>query len=149
MRDVLVLANQTLGGPRLQAAIEDAVSAGPVRFYVVVPATQPADLYNEMLSAYEGELPSESEARADARMRLDLLLSWLTDSGIEAQGEVADPDPLVAVKQACEEHDFDELIVSTLAPGVSRWLARDLVHQLERTVDIPVTHIYGLEWSRS
>lgn len=43
-----------------------------------------------------------------------------------------------------EHHQpFDEVILSTLPPGVSRWLKQDLPHRLERHFDIPVTHVIG------
>lgn len=39
--------------------------------------------------------------------------------------------------------DFDEVIVSTLPPGASRWLRLDLLHRVERRFDLPVTHVVG------
>jgi hypothetical protein len=33
------------------------------------------------------------------------------------------------------------MVLSTLPPGVSRWLGMDLVSRVERAVDLPVTHI--------
>ena len=37
--------------------------------------------------------------------------------------------------------DFDEIILSTLPPGVSRWLKQDLPHRVERDFNLPVTHV--------
>ena len=39
MRSFLVVGNQTLDSPELEAAIVDRMAAGPAAFHVVVPAT--------------------------------------------------------------------------------------------------------------
>jgi hypothetical protein len=36
---------------------------------------------------------------------------------------------------------FDEVVVSTLPVGSSRWLGLDLPHRLEKLTSAPVTHV--------
>jgi hypothetical protein len=36
---------------------------------------------------------------------------------------------------------FDEIIVSTLPTGSSRWLGLDLPHRLEKLTSVPVRHV--------
>jgi hypothetical protein len=43
-----------------------------------------------------------------------------------ADGAVSDRDPTKAVRTALAQRSFDEIILSTLPPSVSRWLACDL-----------------------
>ena len=38
----------------------------------------------------------------------------LSDAGIEAKGEMMDPDPYMAVKDELGDHRADEIIISTL-----------------------------------
>jgi hypothetical protein len=58
-------------------------------------------------------------------------------------GEVGDANPLLAVQDVMLRQDFDEIILSTLRPGLSRWLKLDLPDRLEAHVTIPVIHVLG------
>ena len=150
MRRYLVVANQTLGGPELVARLDECVTAGPCRFHFVVPATAVADLESIdrplMLSGVDGGagiLPDMDEvARAIARRRLEKELARLREVGVDADGEVGDPRPLHAIKDALREREVDEIIVSTLHRG-SRWLVMDLPHRVRRSYELPVTHVAG------
>lgn len=152
MKRYLVVANQTLGGQHLLDAIHDRVSADEsASFTVVVPATRQTDFYDAVLNAYAGE-PSTatmSEADAHAAERLRTLLIRLHDGGVEAVGMIGDENPIRAIEAALATEPFDEILLSTLPPGASRWLNLDLVHKIERTVAIPVTHVYGAPAART
>lgn len=131
MRRYLVVANQTLGGEHLAEAVRSRLTAGPCAFHIVVPATPPQDQATW----------TEGQAEAVARERLEKALGRFAELGAEATGEVGDPDPLQAIRDALEGDDFQELILSTLPAGASRWLKRDLPHRVEKLFPFPVTHI--------
>jgi hypothetical protein len=131
MRRYLVVANQTLGDEHLEAKIREVMASGPSSFYLVVPATPPQDHATWV----------EGEARALARQRLDQALERFTSLGAEADGEVGDARPLAAIGDVIRHREFDEIILSTLHPGASRWLKMDLPHRVERNCGLPVTHI--------
>jgi hypothetical protein len=128
----LVVANQTLGGEHLVQEVRRRLSEGPSTFHLVVPATAPTD-----------HLWTEAEATNVAQGRLDEALSRLRQLGAEVEGEVGDGNPMLAIEDAMREESFDEIILSTLAPGLSRWLKLDLPDRLKAKVSIPVTHIVG------
>jgi hypothetical protein len=149
LRRYLVVANQTLGGPELAQKLGECVAAGPCRFHFVVPATPVSDMAPDQsltLSGVDGGaglLPDMDEAsRAIARGRLERELSRLREAGVDADGEVGDPRPLHAIKDALREQQVDEVIVSTLHRG-SRWLVMDLPHRVRRSFQLPVTHVAG------
>jgi GABA permease len=54
---------------------------------------------------------------------------------------VGDSQPFDAIMDILGDEQFDEIIVSTFPPGISRWLKADLIRRLERATDIPVTHL--------
>ncbi|MEO5842964.1 MAG: hypothetical protein ABIQ73_26635 [Acidimicrobiales bacterium] len=76
-----------------------------------------------------------------ARQRLEKILTLLRAEGAHATGEVGDADPFRAVSNAVDEHDVDEIILSTLPPGLSRWIDVDLPERLRNAFNVPVTHV--------
>jgi pentose-5-phosphate-3-epimerase len=131
MRRVLVIANRTLAGAHLVRAIRDRLAEGPCHVHVLVPATPDPDAWTQ----------TEGHAIATATARLDQAIERIRDLGAEVSGAVGDERPLDAARDVLSDQSFDEVIVSTLPPGVSRWLGMDVVSRLERLTDVPVAHI--------
>jgi len=72
---------------------------------------------------------------------LDRALPMLSAAaGSEVEGVVGDPDPLAAVHDAINLRGFDEVIVSTLSPRLSRWLKLDLPSKVAG-IGLPVTTV--------
>jgi nucleotide-binding universal stress UspA family protein len=128
MRAYLIVANQTLTSQSLTQAITARLADGPVRTHVVVP-----------LSPVGGRLTWDEQAsRAIAQSRLDEMLERLREMGAEADGEIGDRDPVMAVRDALRGREVDEVIVSTLPRGLSRWLGEDVPSRLRDSVRVPV-----------
>jgi hypothetical protein len=142
MAKYLMVANQTLGGEQLKEEVRRRVAAGPSSFYVLVPNTHPVDISWMVRPTADLSSPEE-ERRAEltAQARLHQALDQLRAEGVEAQGDLGDPDPLTAIGDVLAEERFDEIIISTLPAGVSRWLGMDLPHRAERKFRLPVTTI--------
>jgi hypothetical protein len=129
MRSYLVVGNQTLDSPELAEAIRERVAKEPSTFYLVVPATP----------AGGGRLTwDEDEARAHANERLNATLTRLHAIGLDASGEVGCDDPIQATRDALRGREVDEVILSTLPPGISRWLGQDVPSKLKGSIDVPV-----------
>jgi hypothetical protein len=122
--NVLVLANQTVVGEPLLAAIRARAAASPASFLIVCPQSDPS-----------------RSAHPDAEKRLRRAISELRGEGIETHGQIAHPDPYAAAMQAVEEERVDEIIVSTFAGARSGWLRRDLVARLREDTTVPVAHV--------
>jgi hypothetical protein len=129
MRSYLVVGNQTLDSPELADAIAERLAAGPATFHVVVPATP----------AQRGLTWDEDEARAIAEDRLAAAIARLRSAGATVSGEIGHRDPIEATEDALRGLDVDEVILSTLPPGISRWLGQDVPTRLKGSILVPVT----------
>jgi hypothetical protein len=70
----------------------------------------------------------------------------LREEGIDlADAKVGDGDPLAAIQDECNFHDYDEVIVSTLPLKLSKWLRVDLPRKARAATGLPVTHVIGSE----
>jgi len=150
MQRYLIIANQTLGGAELADAVRERVGAGPCEFWVVVPATpvthlEPAYLAMPVMGALPAVTGTPEEARSVAQARLDAALAQLRGVGATVDGEVGDADPLRAAGAAMSGGEFDEIIVSTLPPRLSRWLRQDLPHRLEHRFGRRVVQVTSRE----
>jgi hypothetical protein len=132
MHRYLIVANQTLGGGALIAKVRELADRGPARFHVLVPATPPPD-----------HVWTEAEARGIADERLQTAIGRFRELGVEVEGEVGDEHPVEAISELLERESFDEIVLSTLSPGLSRWLKLDLPHRVESSFGLPVTHVIG------
>ena len=131
-RRVLVIANETVAGVSLRSQIRTATGGYRSQVLVVCPAL------NSPLKHWTSD---EDEARAVAQERLDRSLSELADLGIDARGEVGDPDPLLAIEDALRTFGADEIIISTHPEGRSNWLERGVVSGARERFAVPITHV--------
>jgi molybdopterin-guanine dinucleotide biosynthesis protein A len=115
---VLVIANQTIVGGPLLAAIRERAQAGPVDFTLVAPADQPG-----------------------VQQRLEQALAELKREDIEATGHIGDADPVTAALNAVHDEQVDEIIVSTFPAATSGWLRRNVVGRIEGGAGLPVKHV--------
>jgi len=129
MRSYLVVGNQTLDSPELAEAIAERVASGHATFHVVVPATP----------VQRGLTWDEDEARLVAEARLSEAVARLRETGATVSGEIGHRDPIVATEDALRGRAVDEVILSTLPPGISRWLGQDVPSRLKGSVLVPVT----------
>ena len=132
MRRYLIVANQTLLGDPLLGRVKECLAAGPCQFHIVVPATHAPGRTVHM----------ESRDRSYAQQRLRDGLERFRALGADVEGEVGDARPLDAIRDVMlHAPPFDEIIVSTLPPGLSRWLRQDLPRRVQRTFALPVSWV--------
>jgi hypothetical protein len=130
--NVLVVAHQTAATRPLLDSVRERARLGPARFHLVVPR-QPHGIHKLV----DPEEYGEAEAR---RVLQDALPKLSEAAGQEVSGSIGDAEPLMAIDDAINLGDYDELIISTLPLGVSRWLKLDLVSKA-RGLGLPVTHV--------
>jgi hypothetical protein len=129
---VLVVANRTADSPQLIATLRERASRSPASFTLLVPAVPRGLAWAADMKAGRPEAFPSAEAGA-RRMRM---------AGLELRETiVGDPDPLAAIGDALHSRDFDEIVVSTLPPGISRWLRLSLPQRVRRMTALPVDHV--------
>jgi hypothetical protein len=133
---VLVVANQTAATPGLLDAVRERAARGAARFHLVVP---------RRAHGLDKVLDPDSASDVEAREVLGEALPKLSDAaGSDVTGSVGDPEPLMAIQDAIHLGNYDEIIISTLPPRISRWLHVDLVSKT-RGLGLPVTHVEARE----
>ena len=129
---VLVVANRTAATPALIDAVRRRASSGPASFTLLVP-----NVAHGLHKVVDPEDQDVSESQA----ALDLAIPLLEEAaGGEVVGMIGDPDPFNAIQDAVNLHGFDEIIISTLSPRVSRWLRMDLPRRVT-VLGLPVTTV--------
>jgi hypothetical protein len=128
---ILVVANETVAGRALIDAVRRHAQEGPVQVHVICPQNEPT----------HGYVVYKDHVREATENRLKMTLALLREAGIEATGEVMDPDPYSAVMDALRERDYDEIIVSTHPETRSGWLRQGLVDRLVRSTHRNVEHV--------
>ena len=133
---VLVVANRTAESPELLNALRERQARGPCEFTLLVPST-PHGL------AWAADPDAGHDAAEHHR---EAFVEELRTEGLNvADAKLGDPDPLAAIEDECNFHDYDELIVSTLPLKLSKWLRVDLPRKARAATGLPVTHIVGSE----
>jgi GABA permease len=129
---ILVVANETIGGPELLSVIRERSAGHSARVLVVCPALN---------SPLRHWVSDEDEARAAAQARLDESLASMQAVGVDATGEIGDGDPIQAIEDGVRTFRPDELIISTHPAGRSHWLERGVVEKARERFDLPVIHV--------
>ena len=133
---VLVVAHQTAATEKLALAVAERAQQGPATFHLVVPR-QPHGIH---------KVVDPQDAGDEAAQRvLDEALPRLSEAAASpVSGSIGDPEPLMAIEDAVNLGNYDEIIVSTLPTRISRWLKLDLVSKT-RALGLPVTHVEAVE----
>lgn len=129
---VLVVADKTADSPDLIAALRQRAGRAPAGFTLLVPAVPHGLAWAADMKAGWADAVARAD-RAAARLReADLKLDEVI---------VGDPDPVAAVGDVLHAREFDEVVVSVLPRGISRWLALGLPARLRRCLDLPVIQV--------
>ena len=136
MANVLVVANRTAESPELIDALRERAARGDAVFTLLVPSTPHG-------VAWAADMHSGG---SEAEGHMNAAVENMRAAGMEvAGGKVGDPDPIAAVQDEGNFTTYDEVIVSTLPGGISKWLKLDLPHRVERVTGLPVTHVVAHE----
>jgi len=122
----LLVANETAESPEMLHAVAEINAGDPdAEFVIVIPAT-PLNL----LQQFEGTAKS---ARGLAAQRAQSTRRHLEGLGIRVRStRIGSWDPYVAIEEELMTDTYEAIVLSTLPPGVSRWLRMDLPSRVAR-----------------
>ena len=118
----LVVANQTVGGEPLIGLLRGKAQESPHNFIVISPQGGSGD-------------------GGDAHQRLAHTLERLREAGLDAIGQVMDPDPFTAIQNALQFYAVYEIVISTFPATRSGWMRADLVERVQASTSLPVEHV--------
>lgn len=146
VRRYLIVANDSLSNPGLVDFIRERESAG-AEFHVVAPQVAPSVLHADPATGLIGPAAhtmvaeARDASRAEAERRLAGFRRSLGGLDSLVTSEVVLSDPITAIRMVMARSSFDEIVISAMAPGLSRWLRLDLPSRVERAFKLPVTII--------
>lgn len=126
-----------------------------LRYHVLVPADTDRNLLvdvvdhlsllelRQALDAMRRREPSGDQARATATQALSASLTSLRSSGVEADGEVTQDDPLPAVRTSVAALGAREVVVVTRPHAVEDTFHRDWASRARDELGVPVLHVYA------
>ncbi len=132
MAHYLVVAHQTADSEELVEKVRELAEEASAEFTLLVPATP----VNQLATWSEGESRAVATKQAErARVALEAVGANVVAT------EIGDPSPIEAVKDELLQSSYDTIVVSTFPSKTSRWLKLDVIHRLERAVDVPIVHV--------
>jgi cell pole-organizing protein PopZ len=129
---VLVVAHKTAATQPLLDAVRERAERSPCTFTLLVPNT--AHGLHKLVDPEDQDAEEAEAVIADAAPKLS------EAAGSPVEGIVGSSDPTLAVQDAINLRGFDEVIISTLSPKLSRWLKLDLPSKVSG-LGLPVTTI--------
>lgn len=132
-RRLLAIVTDTLEGEEPIAEINGGANGGEVEVRLIAPAVE-ANVFRHTLGDID-------EPKREAEERLRRSLESLRRSGVNASGEVGDPDPVQAAQDALREAPADEILIFEHAEGQARWFEDGLFEKAREQLEPPLRMI--------
>jgi hypothetical protein len=129
-RHLIAVVTDTLQGDEPVQELTRSTNGEGVDVRLVVPAVEANVLRHTM-----GDI---DEPREQARKRLEASLLYLKRHGVEAQGEVGDPDPVQAAQDALLKAPADEVIFFEYEKGEERWFEGGMFEHAKESLEPPL-----------
>lgn len=118
-RLVVVVGNHTLHSDALRDRLRAVLANGDVDLHVVVPIRAEDDLD---VGFWRGRVLAER----------------LVEPGVDVTVDCGVDDPVALVQRSVKGAHIDQVIVSTLPGGMSRWMQADIAGHLRHALNVPV-----------
>jgi hypothetical protein len=130
-RRILALVSEPVSGDALKQAV-GAERAEAAEVLVVAPALNTKTRF--LMSDVDGAIERAEEVEQETVERME-------EEGVDAAGDTGESDPLLALQDALQTFDADQIVLFTHPGGRSNWLEEGVVDEARERFDRPVEHI--------
>jgi hypothetical protein len=130
-KKILAVVSEPVSADALKSAIgeEDAEGA---EVLVVAPALQSKTRF--LLADPDPAIERAEQVQEETVERLD-------EEGVDAAGDTGESDPLLAIQDALQTFEADEIVLFTHAEKGQNWLEDGLVEEAKERFEPPVRHL--------
>ena len=116
------------------AALKEAIGSGAEDAEVMVVAPALSSRFRFWMSDTDEAIARAEQVQEETVERMD-------EEGIDAAGDTGEADPLLAINDALQTFEADEIVLFTHEGGKRNWLEEGVVDEAKERFDAPVRHV--------
>jgi hypothetical protein len=128
---ILAVVSEPVSAEALKSAIGEDEAAG-AEVLVVAPALTSKRRF--LLADPDPGIERAEEVQEETVERLG-------EEGVDAAGDTGESDPLLAIQDALQTFEADEIVLFTHSGGDANWLEEGLVDEAKERFEPPVRHL--------
>ena len=129
-KKILAVVSEPVSAEALRSAVGE--SAEDAEVLVVAPALQSKRRF--LLADPDPAIERAEQVQEETVERLD-------EEGVDAAGDTGESDPLLAIQDALQTFEADEIVLFTHPGGSANWLEDGLVDEAKERFEPPVRHL--------
>jgi hypothetical protein len=130
-KKILAVVSEPVSADALKSLIGEQ-GADDAEVLVVAPALQSKRRF--LLADPDPAIERAEQVQEETVERLD-------EEGVDAAGDTGESDPLLAIQDALQTFQADEIVLFTHPDGSENWLEEGLVEQAQERFEPPVRHL--------
>src|SRR5918911_1497000 len=130
-KKILAVVSEPVSAEALRSAI-GADEAADAEVMVVAPALSSRKRF--LLADPDPAIERAEAVQEETVERLD-------EEGVDAAGDTGESDPLLAVQDALQTFEADEIVLFTHPDGSENWLEAGVVEEAQERFEAPVRHL--------
>jgi hypothetical protein len=130
-KKILAIVSEPVSADALRSAIGEQ-EAEDAEVMVVAPALQSKRRF--LLADPDPAIERAKQVQEETVERLD-------EEGVDAAGDTGESDPLLAIQDALQTFEADEIVLFTHSSGSQNWLEDGLVEDAKERFEPPVRHL--------
>jgi hypothetical protein len=131
-------------GKKILAVVSEPVSADALKSLIGEQGAQDAEVLvvAPALQSKRRFLLADPDPAIDrAEQVQEETVERLGEEGVDAAGDTGESDPLLAIQDALQTFEADEIVLFTHPGGSGNWLEKGLVDEAKERFEPPVRHL--------